>query len=126
MEEGEIGEERESRRSRHRDRPHTRHEHDQSYHGPPQVNLPLPTPNLPFIDTSRPPPGPLIHPPPLHNTPPPQHRPAFYPNPGPPTRYHPPPPGPNYGHHPPPQQRHPVEMYNEARQPEKYNAYSSP
>ena len=122
MEEGEIGEERESRRSRH-DR-HGRSDHDQGHRpsqGGPMVNLPLPPP-LPFIDTSRPPPGGLLHPPPLHTAPPPGQMP-FYPQPRP---YHPPPAGPNYGQHPPPQQRHPVEMYNENRQTEMYNAYSSP
>ena len=122
MEEGEIGEERESRRSRHdhydRQERLGRQDHDQNHR--PVVNLPLPPPGLPFIDTSRPPPGAIHHPPPLLN--PPQQRPFF----PPPRPYHPPPAGPNYGQHPPPQQRHPVEMYNEARKPEMYNAYSSP
>merc|ERR550532_3919443 len=113
MEEGEIGEERESRRSRHDY--HDRHQggrkdQDKGYQ-PGQkglLSLPLPPPGLPFLDTTRPPAAPQ------------QQRP-FYPQPRP---YHPPPAGPNYGHHPPAQQRHPVEMYNEARQPEMYNAYS--
>ena len=129
MEEGEIGEERESRRSRHDH--HERHQggwKDQEKTGGYQagqkglLSLPLPPPGLPFIDTSRPPPGPLLHPPPVHAPPPqPAQQRPFYP---PARPYHAPPAGPNYGHHPPPQQRHPVEMYNEARQPEMYNAYS--
>merc|ERR1719232_1467187 len=107
MEEGEIGEEkRESRRSRG-------HREDRDMSGPPgsgPLMLGVPPPRLPFIDTTRPPPMPVAHPPLVHHQPPPLQA-QFYPpaSVGPPVA-----------------SVYPGPAYNAGPGNEMYNAYSSP